>query len=321
MHLFHLPILSLIALGIANKFICLEASHSNNNDWQEQYNSIYKTHERSLEPKETLKLLEELSKKFQGATDEELILTRKNIQELIDVSQVDSGKCLNYYRNYELTVNLIEANKDHPNVIALLRDSQRRLFTTCRGRLRGRLNGMLQDISEDIKDKLVVLRESVRESTEGRSSELFREAYERDLVKASLIFMEKITGQLVSKFLHQPDGRKEYALEFREKFRKPCLVVVLKIFPAIREYNLMSFEREILNLFDPFEVEWLENYNVCSMMMEHGATSANELMEKSYDLLVGNSPRIETRDEGRDFKVGAGKRKSFWKNCAGCLGF
>lgn len=321
-HLTRLIQLSLVAFCLTGVRYYSEAV-CNNRELREQYDKIYANHEQILDPIKTLDLLKDFCEKLRDTEDEKLIVIRKHFQELIYVSEVSIEKCNNYYSSYEDTANLIKTEKAHPNVVTFLKDFRLKQFSICRTKLLDKLKHQVREVSDEVKNKLRILKESVISATRERPSELFREAYENDLVRASLTFMEKIIGPLKTKLVHNPRGHEEYASEFRNNFRTPCLMVVLKIFPTIRVYNLLSFEEDMLDLFDPLERDWLENYNVCSMMMENGTRSVDELIEKSYDLLDKDLTETDLADEQtRKFSTEKNRNnQSFWKKCAGCFGF
>lgn len=321
-HLSRLIQLSLVAFCLTGVSYCSGAV-CNNKELRAQYDKVYANYEQILDPAETLSLLEDFCEKLRGTTDEKLIIVRKHFQELIDVSEVSIEKCSNYYRTYEDTANLIQTEKAHPNVVKFLKDFRLKQFLLCRSKLLDKLKLQVQEVSDEVKNKLRILKESVTSATRERPSKLFREAYENDLVKASLTFMDRIIGPLETKLAHNPQGHEDYASKFRNNFRNPCMMVVLKVFPVMRVYNLLSFEEDMLSEFDPIELEWLENYNVCSMMMENGLRSVDELIEKSYALLMQGVPEIDLADEQtRKSSIGKNRNnQSFWKKCAGCFGF
>lgn len=315
-----LALFNLIGLALAGEIrISNVFNRDEGREQRELYEKIYSEREQTLTPSETLDLLKSLIQIVKDDKDEEWILKRKHALDLVELCKVTSKKCDDYYRVFEDSLNTLKDESKYPNIIACLRYHIKEQFFVCRDKLREKLELTVNKIPEGYSDKLKILKETVTEATKERPSELFREAYEEDLPEAVLDYMEEVRGPFGVDIVYSTYGEAEYGMLVKRLLRLPCLEVVLRIFPVIRIYNLLSFDRETLVEFDSLEREWLENYNVCSVIMNNGRSSIDELIRESFGLLSSRFPKLEPEDKD-EVKLVPKPKVPWITRCAGCLG-
>lgn len=256
--------------------------------WVEFHRKVYALGGEVLDPSETLELLRILESKYEIRRDEESVSKYKRVRELLKIAEMNQEKCEKPSEIFESIAYEISCNHPYVNLMAFLNYYRNIQVENCKEMLNNKLQIDIELLPKSVVDSIRKFKESVLvANTDNQLKErAFIFASGDSIVNGVAHYLEHQLSPFVERVLEGRNGVGLYNREFNKLIREPCTMITVEKPISVKEYRLIARDREMLKKFDPFALEWLENYNLCLAIIHGGERNCGRTRDLSLSKLL-----------------------------------
>lgn len=247
------------------------------------------------EPNQILDTLKSLDAIYSTDNDENSNGRGARVKELIEASEIKSGKCnLVYF----LKLNaLIEDNKVFAvTYLPYLKHYRNELFTLCNKNFKLQFKSYIDSVEpqraiEDMAD----LREAVKKTVKKNrvtNEEIYLKLSTSDLIEGIVTYMNQASSikNLVNNnskaLLNKNVGEKLFIKQFQLLVLDVCDSIRSEVSELAQIYTVLAEDKEMVQQIDPIILDWLSNTKICSLVQQDPksiAISSQEMFSKQLE--------------------------------------